>query len=416
MEREREAERETAVEPGVPQREPVDPSPYGLFEAPTGEEPAAAAGDPSRVIDEPGLPPFWSEPEPLPRRRPRRGRVLAPFLAALLGAGGGVGGTLYLVERTGAFERSSSGSVRVAPPVASPGGLEANAAAQVAETVMPSIVRIDVREAQGQGTGSGVIYRSDGYIVTNNHVVEGADGIHVRLASGERLDASLVGTAAPAVDIAVVKVARSDLPGATFGATAGLHVGDLAVAIGSPFGLESSVTAGVISALHRNVDLGGIHFADAIQTDAAINPGNSGGALADAEGRVVGINTAIYSQSGGNVGVGFAIPVDIVRKVADDIIATGHASLPFLGIEGNGIPDGRGVLIASVLPGGPAEKAGLKPEDVIVAIDGAKVASMEDLIATLLRHNVGDSVTIDYTRAGEPLSAKATLVERPGSP
>jgi S1-C subfamily serine protease len=259
------------------------------------------------------------------------------------------------------------------------------------------------------------VYTSDGYIVTNDHVVAGESSFLVTFADGTQVPARVIGTAAPAVDIAVIKVDRSGLRPAVFGSTSSVEVGQLAVAIGSPFGLQGTVTAGVVSALHRNVSLDPTtRFTDAIQTDAPINPGNSGGALADSQGRVIGINTAILSGgTGGNVGVGFAIPVDIVRKVADQIIRTGHAQLPFLGVSGQNTANGGGALIQDVVAGGPAASAGIKPGDIIVSIDGKKIASMDDLVSELLKKDVGQVVQIEYLRGGKRHTTSARLSSRP---
>jgi putative serine protease PepD len=333
-------------------------------------------------------------------------------LAALLGAGIGTGATYEALHRSD----NNGGSLFSSSPVINVNGGSVDAVAAVAKAVMPSIVRIDVAEqgGLGTGTGSGVIYRRDGYIITNNHVVEGANDIQVTFANGEELPARVVGTAAPTADIAVVKVDRSGLPAARLGSTGTIEVGDLAVAIGSPFGLQGTVTAGVISALHRNINLGpGERFADAIQTDAPINPGNSGGALATAKGEVVGINTAIVGGSGGNVGVGFAIPIDIARRVADQIISGGHASLPFIGISGQNLPNGQGALVQEVVSGGPAASAGIKPGDIIVGLAGTKIGSMDELIAALIQRRVGESVAIAYTRGGQRHTVQVKLAARP---
>ncbi|MCA1833620.1 MAG: trypsin-like peptidase domain-containing protein [Actinobacteria bacterium] len=344
----------------------------------------------------------------------RRSPLVLVFIAALIGAIIGSGTTIVATHNS-----AGGGTVKVAPPVkASDNGAESVAA--VAKAVLPSIVRIDVAGsnpfgADTEGTGSGVIYRADGYIVTNNHVVENADEVRVTLSDGTASTARVVGTAAPAVDIAVVKIDRSGLPAATFGSTKDLEVGQLAVAIGSPFGLQGTVTSGVLSALHRNISIDPTErFSDAIQTDAPINPGNSGGALSDGRGRVIGINTAILSGGGGNVGVGFAIPIEIVRRVADQVIDTGHARLPFLGISGQNLPDNKGALIQDVVAGGPAADAGLKTGDIITSIDGTRIRSMDDLIAVLLTKDVGQVVRVGYTRDGKARTASARLVARTG--
>ena len=350
-------------------------------------------------------------PPPSPASPPRRrGHVfVAALLAALLGGGIGTGVTFY------ALDRNETG-LPSAAPIINTSGRPLEAVAAVAKAVMPTIVRIDVAAGGGlgSGTGSGVIYRQDGYIITNNHVVEDASNIEVTLASGRTMVARLIGTASPQADIAVVKVDATGLPAARLGSSGDLEVGDLAVAIGSPFGLSGTVTAGVISALHRNITIGpGERFADAIQTDAPINPGNSGGALATAEGKVVGINTAILGGSGGNVGIGLAIPIDIAKRVADQIISTGRASLPFIGISGQNLPDDRGALVQEVVSGGPAERAGIRPGDIIVELGGKKITSMDGLIATLIQRRVGETISIAYLRDGKRQTARITLAARP---
>jgi S1-C subfamily serine protease len=368
------------------------------------------------VGDQPVLPGlFWRDPEaPGDRHGLLRGRDrqlvlragLALMIAALLGAGAGSVASYYALGG-----KRPAGSVNVvAPPVTGRVPLADNQAAVVAKAVLPSIVQIDVTGVQGVGLGSGVIYRSDGYIVTNAHVVNGADSIEVSLPNGEKLRANVTGSAiSSGVDIAVIHVDRAGLPAARFGSIDDIIVGDTAVAIGSPFGLQATVTAGVISALHRDLAQFNIPFSDAIQTDAPINPGNSGGALADSQGKVIGINQAIVGGAGGSVGVGFAIPTDWVLKVADQIIRTGRAQLAFLGIAGDNLPSARGAHIARVAAGGPAQRAGIKPDDVIVSLDGTAVASMNDLIEQLLRKDVGQIVQVGLLRGGKRITVRATL-------
>lgn len=386
------------------------------------EEPAPRTEPSWAVTDEPSVPPREGDPYPwfwdaqkagVDPRAPKRfalRAMLAWFIAALLGAGVG-GGAVYL--RLG---DSGIGEVRVVkPPITDVATVPENAAARVAQVVLPSIVQIRVAGVAGEGLGSGVVYSSDGYIITNNHVVEGADAIEVGLPTGDTVAGALIGTARnTGVDIAVIKVVpREPLTPATLGSTVDLHVGDLAVAIGSPFGLDATVTAGIISALHRNQSLGGERFTDAIQTDAPINPGNSGGALANARGEVVGINTAIIGGSGGNVGVGFAIPVGIARKVTEQIIKTGRAELAYLGISGDNLPDGKGARVSEASPGDPAALAGIKADDVIVSFDGKVVRSMDELIGFLTEQDVGDVVKIGILRAGKAETLSVTLRARP---
>lgn len=348
-----------------------------------------------------------------PPGRPKRG-LLIPFVAALVGAVVGASAMLAVDPR-----RSEGPVVRVETPAEGGGSSDATGIAAVAQRVLPSVVRIDVT-AQGpfglrqEGTGSGVIYRSDGYIITNAHVVSGVENVRVVLSTGEELRARVVGNAMPSDDIAVVKVDRTDLKPATLGSSSNVKVGDLAVAIGSPFGLQGTVTAGVVSALHRNLELGrNSRFADGIQTDAPINPGNSGGALATSDGSVIGINTAIVGSPVGNVGVGFAIPIDIARRHADNIIESGRSSRPFLGVSGESVPNGGGARLETVSEDGPAGRGGLRSGDVIVRLDSTPVRSMEDLIVALTRLDVGDRVRITYERGGRRATATVTLGVRP---
>ena len=351
-------------------------------------------------------------PTPEPPARPARRLIAVALVAGLIG--GGVGAAGVSLTTNGAPASSAS---RIPAPVSLSGPVTGVAA--VAASVMPSIVRIDVTlgsngfGAGGSATGSGVIFTTDGYILTNNHVVDGAQTISVTLSTGQKLTGRLIGTDAPVDDIAVVKIDKTGLPAATLRSTSELNVGDTAVAMGSPFGLQGSVTAGVISALHRNIDLGqGEHLTDAIQTDAPINPGNSGGALADAAGNVVGINTAILGGSGGNVGVGFAIPIDIARRDAQQIIATGHAVRPFLGVSGQNSPAGDGALIDQVVSGGPADRAGLVAGDLVTKVGTTAITSMDALIAVLSTLKSGDEVTLTYVRNGATHTTAATLTSR----
>ena len=309
----------------------------------------------------------------------------------------------------------------------------------IAQKVIPSIVNIDVSQTVQsvpglnsgvqQGTGSGVIYTSGGYILTNNHVVGSATKITVTLASGEKLAGTRVGTD-PESDIAVVKIDKSGLPAITLGNSDTLVVGELAVAIGSPFGFEQSVTSGIISALNRNVtaqDESGnpVLLTNLIQTDAAINPGNSGGALCDSDSRLIGINTLIASSSGGSEGIGFATPSNTAKRVADDLIAGKPVSHPYIGISGQTVSDTiatqynlpvtSGAYVTAVVPGSPAEKAGIKQGDIIVSVNGKAVTSMDDLIGAVRNNNVGQTITLGYYSNGQKKSAQVTLAEMPSN-
>jgi len=337
--------------------------------------------------------------------------ALAWLIAAVLGAG--IGSYAMYQSLGGASGKATVHVVNVSQgnSVAVPD----NPAAAVARQILPSIVEIDVQGPSEQGLGSGIIYSPNGYIITNDHVISGADVIQVNLSNGQKLPATVVGSAINSgVDIAVLKVNATGLPAARFGSTESLLVGDTAVAIGSPFGLQATVTAGVISSLHRNLQQFGIPFSDAIQTDAPINPGNSGGALADSHGDVIGVNQAIVGgETGGNVGVGFAIPVEWALRVARQLIETGRAQLAFLGIAGDNLPNGKGAHVNSVSPGGPAAAAGILPDDIIVTLNGKPVDSMNQLIETLLQLNVGDRVTVGLIHNGNRKTVTVRLAARP---
>ena len=363
----------------------------------------------------PGLP-STSQTPPEETARSRPGRLLTVFLAALMGAVLGVGSTVVVLDRANVGGLGGAEVRVVDPPVKGGGNAGLGGVAAVAEAVLPSIVRIDTRVSgvfgSQSGTGSGVIYRTDGYIITNAHVVEGATSVEVTLASGDTLQGSVVGTASPIDDIAVVKVNRTNLPAATLGSVLTTNVGDTAIAIGSPFGLSGTVTAGIVSAIRANLSLGNQQFVDVIQTDAPINPGNSGGALVNARGEVIGINTAILGGEG-NVGIGFAIPIDIARKEVDDIIRIGRATRAFLGVEPATVPGRKGARIQAVVDGGPAQAAGLRAGDVVVEIQGTPIGSAEELVAVVARFDVGQTVTITFERDGNRQTVRARLTDRP---
>lgn len=301
------------------------------------------------------------------------------------------------------------------------------AVVEVAQRILPSVVNIEVQYGGLQGgIGSGFIYRSDGYIVTNNHVVEDASRLKVSLRDGSIYDAKIVGRD-PDSDLAVIKIDASDLPAAPLGTSSDLVVGELAVAVGSPEGFEGSVTSGIISALNRNIYIGNTPLLDVIQTDAAINPGNSGGPLCNSAGQVIGINTAIYSQtsSGGYDGLGFAIAIDNARPVIEQLIEKGRATHPWLGFMGStldpdtarvyDLPVDKGAIVRRVIANGPADKAGLQPGDIIVAIDGVAVDSMDQVMLEIRKRQVGDQITVDFYRGKEKKQVKAVLEEKPST-
>ena len=269
--------------------------------------------------------------------------------------------------------------------------------------------------------GSGVVVSASGYILTNHHVVEAADEIEVALPDGKKLLAKVVGND-PETDLAVLRVNAENLPAISFGSSDALRVGDVVLAIGNPFGVGQTVTGGIVSALGRT-GLGINTFENFIQTDAAINPGNSGGALIDASGDLVGINTAIFSRSGGSMGIGFAIPVSTARMVLEQIVKNGSVTRGWIGVEVQEITpalaesfklgEARGALIAGVLRGGPADKAGVKPGDVLVEVEGKPVsdpASMLNLIAALAP---GTSAKLKLRRQGQDIDAGVAVGRRP---
>lgn len=280
--------------------------------------------------------------------------------------------------------------------------------AAVAAALTPSVVRVDVSGPGRSGSGSGVVLDDAGNIVTNAHVVEGATTFSVTTDDGSRFEAELLGSD-PSTDIAVLNV-DTLLPVPTW-ATGEPTVGATAVAIGSPFGLDSTVTAGVVSALGRTINGGGGPLVDLLQTDAAINPGNSGGALVDIEGRVIGINTAILSRSGANDGVGFAVPAPIALDVAERLVTDGEVRSGWLGIEGTNA-DG-GALVTGLVADGPATAAGMLVGDLIVAVDGAEVDGMIELAGRIRRTAPGETVSFDVRRGTEEVRLEVTLGERP---
>jgi serine protease DegQ len=271
------------------------------------------------------------------------------------------------------------------------------------------------------GLGSGVIVSSDGYLLTNNHVIDGADDIEVMLTDGRQARAKLVGTD-PETDVAVLKVELDKLPAITFGDADKVEVGDVVLAIGNPFGVGQTVTAGIVSALGRN-QLGINTFENFIQTDAAINPGNSGGALVDAAGNLLGINTAIYSRSGGSLGIGFAIPVSTARQVMEALIKDGRVTRGFLGVEQRDLtpeiaqtlklPINQGVLITGVLQRGPASAGGLQPGDVVVSIGDVPVTSTRQLLNAVAALRPQAVAALGVQRGDKALGVNVTVGQRP---
>ncbi len=319
--------------------------------------------------------------------------------------------------------------------------------ADAAQTALPSVVHIftsqEVRrhplindpvfrhffgdrfgnESQRQsGLGSGVVVSADGLVLTNNHVVQSADAIEIAFHDGRKTRARLVG-ADPESDLAVLRLSDStDLVPITFAEAESLRVGDVVLAIGNPFGVGQTVTSGIVSALGRT-HLGINTFENFIQTDAAINPGNSGGALVDSNGHLVGINTAIYSQSGGSMGIGFAIPVSLAKSVMEQIIKTGTVTRGWIGVEVQdltpelaesfGVPRGQGALIAGVMRNGPADRAGIRPGDVLLAVEGQTVRDAQTMLDLIAALTPGAQARFELSREGTSREAIVAIGRRP---
>jgi putative serine protease PepD len=366
---------------------PFNPPP--IFEAPTSQGPVSEH----------------------PKGKSRVGFLITGVaLTALFG--GAVGGAVgYTVA-----ESNSSSSVTIAA-----GGLVTPAAgsiAAVAAAVQPSVVQLNVSGSKGEGTGTGFVVSSDGYIVTNNHVTGDAGNggtIEVTFVDGSTATGKLVG-ADPGYDIAVVKVDRTDLPALTLGSSDSVNVGDVAIAIGSPLGLQGTVTSGIISALNRPVTAGGqggLAYINAIQTDAAINPGNSGGPLVNASGEVVGVNSAIATlgmgDATGSIGLGFSIPIDTAKRIVDEIIRTGTSQTPIIGVQLDMGFAGPGGAVSAVTPDSPAEAAGLLEGDVITKVDGNLINDSTGLIVAIRANAPGDQIQLMVLRNGEMLTVALTL-------
>lgn len=409
---------------------------YGNAGAYQGTSPGQPYWSPQGQVGQPGhagesgQPPVAPPPQ---NKAKRRGLALVATTALLVGTAGGVAGAAVYSATTDSTGASPSVTSPLtggqAAPIAAPDGSIQKAAAQV----LPSVVKIGVMTPQGAGTGSGIVISKDGLIVTNNHVVAGAaEGgkIAVMLNDGRTVAATIVGTD-PLTDLAVIRASAKDLTPAVLGSSDKLQVGQEVVAIGSPFGLEATVTSGIVSALGRPVTSGDGGDSNtvfpAVQTDAAINPGNSGGALIDLAGQVVGINSAIKTaggsgqSAGGNIGLGFAIPIDQAKPIIDELVAKGKATHARLGVTVGDAEstDGlqQGAKIGEVTPGGAADKAGLKEGDVVTAVNGKAVASGDALVAAVRSHRPDEEVTITYNRGSATgQTAKAKLGSDGGKP
>lgn len=362
---------------------------------------------------------WWANPVYTPRRShiPLGSAVILAVVAGLVGgavgelSGGGsvLGHRVNLVSVSSVIER------------------QPNSVAGIAQRVLPSVVSISTQTETGSDTGSGFVIESSGYILTNNHVVEGATSasgsIVVKLNNGRSLDATVVGRDS-SYDLAVLKVHATNLPALQFGDSDKIAVGDAVIAIGSPLGLSGTVTSGIISAKDRAVTAGGSSgensFINALQTDAAINPGNSGGPLVDATGAVIGVNSAIaslgssYGSQSGSIGLGFAIPINQARKTADQLIKTGKATYPILGISvDSNFSDGGAKIVkgaSGVRTGSPADLAGMKSGDIITKFDGKSIGSADELIVAVRAKSVGDRVHLTYLRNGRSHDVVVTLI------
>jgi len=376
----------------------------------------------------------------------RRSRlpIVALVLVGTLALGAGAGAVAYSV----AHPSSATTVVRQVPVQTSEPAADSSALTpgQIYRQTYKGVVEITVSTPQqtpmgnqeAQAQGSGFVIDSDGHIVTNDHVVENADSVSVRFWNGDTYSASVVGTD-PSTDLAVIKVdaPSSILHPVSLGDSSSVQVGDPVVAIGSPFGLEETVTTGIVSALHRQMQaLNKFTINDSIQTDAAINHGNSGGPLFNAAGQVIGVNSQIAGQTGANVGIGFSIPSNTVRSIADTLISSGKVEHAYLGVSVQEIPATvahdlsltPGVEITDVKSGTPAQKAGLKGAtgkkmvqgtqyatggDVITAIDGQKAKTSEGVQLAIDAHHPGDTIEITYWRKGETKTASVKLATRP---
>ncbi|MDN8611770.1 S1C family serine protease [Variovorax ginsengisoli] len=349
----------------------------------------------------------------------------------------------WLNRRTGPL----NGLVSVVEAPAAPAGsIAVGSLSAAAKKASPAVVSINTSKAaqrsprsndpwfrfffgdQGDqpqiGLGSGVIVSADGYILTNNHVVEGADEIDVTLNDSRHARGKVIGTD-PDTDLAVLKIELDKLPVIVLGNSDALQVGDQVLAIGNPFGVGQTVTSGIVSALGRN-QLGINTFENFIQTDAAINPGNSGGALIDINGNLEGINTAIYSRSGGSMGIGFAIPVSTAKQVLEDIVKAGKVTRGWIGVEPNdlspelaetfGVKASSGVIITGVLQNGPAAKAGVRPGDVITGVAEKSVGNTQELLSAVAGLKPGTATRFALQRGSDKLELDVTPGLRPKSP
>jgi putative serine protease PepD len=378
------------------------------------------------MVQADGGPPMPETTPPTRWGRLRAERPLPVAIAAGVIVGALVTALIFVAVRHNGGDASASTAARA------DSGTAMCAAIPVANQVLPSIVTISARRGAQAGTGSGQIIQEGGYILTNDHVISVAAGggnVSVQYSDGHSADAVIVGRD-PSTDLAVLKAsdAAKDYPVIGFGSSAAVQIGQPVVALGAPLGLASTVTSGIVSALDRYVPVPGDgvthHLIGAIQTDAAINPGNSGGALVDCAGKLVGINAAIATvpnaagvSGGGSVGLGFAIPVDLAKPIADELIRTGQPGHPTTGLQVQEIPPAvakasgtpAGLFVFAVDTAGPAAKAGLKAGDVITKVDNEPAVSSEQIVVATLTRKVGDTLQLTYLRAGTSATTTLTL-------
>ncbi len=392
-----------------------------------------------------GTEPYPEDQTPKPRGRRWRDQAWIWVTLALIS-----GFIIFAIARSSTHKIASN--VPVLPPpgtansVAAPSPVELSVSfREIAKAIKPAVVNINVVETVSResglpdlfnfgspdqntprrrpGTGSGFIVTPDGYILTNDHVVGHADRIEVTTADGRTIRAKLVGTD-PETDIAVIKIEGDGLPTTTLGDSDEVEQGDWVLALGSPFGLAQTLTAGIVSATGRELNTRGSQYSRFIQTDASINPGNSGGPLVSMQGEVIGINTLIFSQTGSSVGIGFAIASNVVRNVFNKLVKNGKVTRGYLGViirpldeataHALNLEPNSGVLIDRLSdPQSPAGHAGLQSGDVILAFNGKKVRTPRELMEVVAETSVGESAQVDYVRNGQPLSAKVEVTERP---
>src|SRR3954451_357544 len=370
----------------------------------------------------------WAHRDPKIRRERTVNRQIltrrAAPVAAALALGGGAGAAIYAASAGPDTGTQTVVASLPASPAANTVATTTNSLTQLYKNAVPGVVDITVTQGSSSSTpgggtsqaeGSGFVVDTNGDIVTNAHVVEGESSIKVRFQTGKTVKATLVGTD-ESTDIAVIKVSvdSSQLHPLTWGNSSNVQVGQDVAAIGSPFGLQGTLTAGIVSALNRTITApNNYSIAGAIQTDAAINHGNSGGPLLNAAGDVIGVNAQIDSDSGGNDGVGFAISSNAAKSVADTVISGGKVQHAYLGIRVSDATNGGGAEIVSVVSGSPADKAGLKAGDVITSIDGTTIENGDALTAAVAAHKPSDVVSVDVTRNGSSKTVKVTLGVRP---